>query len=541
MKKILSFIAGLFIIVSLSGQTTIYNDLILQKTTPMLHLYGTGAYINFNNGDLLLTRTSNLLTLSGGDLSLGANNLLITGSIGATGSRILKGWFTNLELTNVPTIAGVSISSIYSPINSPTFTGTIIMPATTSIGTVSSTEIGYLDNVTSALQTQLNAKAPIANPNFTGSARLASDSLMTNTRVNQKIEYIVDSLIDNGVDLETYVDGRLADFGGGGGSLGMYELRGIIGTTSGFPEDGDSVVTNSGFTDHPHILVYRDGAIQWYNQGLTVNNAIGDAFVFNSSTGAVTVKPIFQDGEKVIIHAFDPIVWNTLIPVGEESSLLDSILFYYALDEISGTTAVDATGTQNGTTTATANQAGKIGRSQYFDEDVINVPTNASLVVDDQSVSISLWINCSTLPSALSHEGYLVRAGVTTSPWESIYLTVGTDNKIYFHVKNTAETDYEVASTDAISADTWYHVVAVADGAAALKLYVNGSDVSAGAETLAGSIFENNHYWFIGDAFEASGSDFAGYIDEVFVTDQGLTSGDVTTLYNSGSGLAYPF
>jgi hypothetical protein len=41
---------------------------------------------------------------------------------------------------------------------SPTFTGTVVLPSTTSIGTVSSTEIGYLDNVTSSIQTQLNAK-----------------------------------------------------------------------------------------------------------------------------------------------------------------------------------------------------------------------------------------------------------------------------------------------------------------------------------------------------------------------------------------------
>ena len=41
---------------------------------------------------------------------------------------------------------------------SPTFTGTVTLPSTTSIGTVSSTEIGYVDGVTSAIQTQLDSK-----------------------------------------------------------------------------------------------------------------------------------------------------------------------------------------------------------------------------------------------------------------------------------------------------------------------------------------------------------------------------------------------
>jgi hypothetical protein len=42
-------------------------------------------------------------------------------------------------------------------IDAPTFTGVVTLPATTSIGTVSATEIGYVDGVTSAIQTQLDA------------------------------------------------------------------------------------------------------------------------------------------------------------------------------------------------------------------------------------------------------------------------------------------------------------------------------------------------------------------------------------------------
>lgn len=44
------------------------------------------------------------VTISGGDLNIGTNNLTMTGSLGTTGSRVLKGWFTNLEVTNA--IAG---------------------------------------------------------------------------------------------------------------------------------------------------------------------------------------------------------------------------------------------------------------------------------------------------------------------------------------------------------------------------------------------------------------------------------------------------
>jgi hypothetical protein len=46
-----------------------------------------------------------------------------------------------------------------APLANATFTGTIVLPATTSIANVTSTEIEYLDGVTSAIQTQLNTKA----------------------------------------------------------------------------------------------------------------------------------------------------------------------------------------------------------------------------------------------------------------------------------------------------------------------------------------------------------------------------------------------
>ena len=51
-----------------------------------------------------------------------------------------------------------SALALKSPLANPTFTGTVVLPSTTSIGNVSSTEIGYVDGVTSAIQTQLDSK-----------------------------------------------------------------------------------------------------------------------------------------------------------------------------------------------------------------------------------------------------------------------------------------------------------------------------------------------------------------------------------------------
>jgi hypothetical protein len=50
------------------------------------------------------------------------------------------------------------VTGSIAPVASPTFTGTVVLPSSTSIGNVTSTEIAYLDGVTSAIQTQLGAQ-----------------------------------------------------------------------------------------------------------------------------------------------------------------------------------------------------------------------------------------------------------------------------------------------------------------------------------------------------------------------------------------------
>jgi hypothetical protein len=69
-------------------------------------------------------------------------------------------------------IRDVEVSPRIARTDSQTFTGTVILPSTTSIGNVSSTEIGYVDGVTSAIQTQLNSKAPLASPTLTGTTNV---------------------------------------------------------------------------------------------------------------------------------------------------------------------------------------------------------------------------------------------------------------------------------------------------------------------------------------------------------------------------------
>jgi hypothetical protein len=68
MKRIFSLLMILMLSTSLLAQKTQYYDLIIQKTTPKLHLYGYGGILSWNNDEVRMTHTSNKLTITGGIL-----------------------------------------------------------------------------------------------------------------------------------------------------------------------------------------------------------------------------------------------------------------------------------------------------------------------------------------------------------------------------------------------------------------------------------------------------------------------------------------
>lgn len=70
------------------------------------------------------------------------------------------------------TITTGAARKTFAFLESPTFTGTVVIPTPFTIGAVSltatGTELNYVAGVTSAIQTQLDLKAPLASPTFTG-------------------------------------------------------------------------------------------------------------------------------------------------------------------------------------------------------------------------------------------------------------------------------------------------------------------------------------------------------------------------------------
>jgi hypothetical protein len=78
------------------------------------------------------TTVAGTVTLNGGNLILGTNSITMTGSLAATGARVTKGWFTDIESTNAATIGGVAAtgSGGYVLATSPTITTAVLGSST---------------------------------------------------------------------------------------------------------------------------------------------------------------------------------------------------------------------------------------------------------------------------------------------------------------------------------------------------------------------------------------------------------------------------
>ncbi|HNX38661.1 MAG TPA: LamG domain-containing protein [Candidatus Cloacimonadota bacterium] len=369
---------------------------------------------------------------------------------------------------------------------------------------------------------------------YDGNTRLTEGDVMHDT---------VNNLLGRAEDAEAWFTSKMADFQGGGAGINWSMLQFIVGTTTGAPSNGDTVITHSSLIGKEVELMRGSGTNLYYQRrNNTATNGV-TGFRFSSTTGTVTVRPGFSTGETVLVKGNNPtnITWLTL--TGGESSLLTGLVAAYEMNETSGTTLTDATGTQNATTKATVGQTGKLGYAELFNDanDVIEVPYNASQATGGDDLTISVWVYFTSLPSTLAHDSYVARYGVTTSPYEAAYILIGTDNHPYFHVKNTTAEDYEVGGTTTFTTGTWYHITGVCQAGSAMKLYVGNTDVSTGAETFTGTIYTSNSLIYFGNAYQGSGSELRGYLDQCLIWNRDLSSAEVSTLDNSNAGRAYPF
>ena len=222
-------------------------------------------------------------------------------------------------------------------------------------------------------------------------------------------------------------------------------------------------------------------------------------------------------------------------------ALTDNLISYHKMDESSGN-LVDAHSTYDLTTTnATYSATGKINTAIEFSGNGKAV-NNSHPAMTDTSGSVSMWINSDTVTA----QKVLIASGQAASAGTPYYfLGIDSDGTLILS-GNDGTNNVEKASGVNLSTGTYYHVVFTNDGTTN-KIYLNGAD--QGALTLvtgtAGKWFGDiaSTDTFALAAVDRNG-DYApwdGEIDEVGIWDRAITQAEVTSLYNSGSGFAYPF
>ena len=111
-------------------------------------------------------------------------------------------------------LESATAASTYAPLASPTLTGTVTLPESTSIGNVSNLEIGYVNGVTSAIQGQIDAKAPLASPTFTGTVTLPANTITQSMMSDDSVgtaEIIASSVTSAELAIDSVTEAKIVD------------------------------------------------------------------------------------------------------------------------------------------------------------------------------------------------------------------------------------------------------------------------------------------------------------------------------------------
>lgn len=228
---------------------------------------------------------------------------------------------------------------------------------------------------------------------------------------------------------------------------------------------------------------------------------------------------------------------------GAPSGLLTDLISHWKLNEASGTRA-DSHGSNDLTdNNSVASAAGKIGDAAQFtraSETWLSHADNTDLSMGDIDFSIAAWVWIDTL--SVGNPQDCIAKWDFFEGFEEYLLRFNASNKFEFFVRDTGNTTTtSIASTTAISEDTWYLVLAWHD-ASGNTLNISVDNGTANSVGYSGGVRDSGSDLNLGRLTHTSTTALlGGRLDSISIWKRLLTTDEKTSLYNAGAGLDYPF
>jgi len=232
----------------------------------------------------------------------------------------------------------------------------------------------------------------------------------------------------------------------------------------------------------------------------------------------------------------------------EPSSLVAQIRGYWKLDESSGN-AADSYGSSTLTNAnSTPYVSGKINNGADFElssSQYLYCADSVDLSITGD-ISMSAWIKPESAPgSGIEYAiiGKNLSSGNQLSYVFGYFNNGGTLRLQLFLDQTGNATTYETLSKNVDLGTGTFKYVAVTWTASTkvATFYVDGSSIGTHTGSVVSSIFNGTGNFNIGKNGGDGTAYFDGMIDEAGIWTRALTSTEITSLYNGGSGKSYPF
>lgn len=232
-------------------------------------------------------------------------------------------------------------------------------------------------------------------------------------------------------------------------------------------------------------------------------------------------------------------------------ALLDNLVSYWTMDEASGTRvdSVVASGndlTDNNTVLAAAgiiNDGADLERGNNEYLSITNAAQDGLGFTGDFTMNI--WVHLENEPSN-GQDYHFISKAVNAGNQKSyrLYYQQQSDIKrIAVLLSSNGSANSTGNFTYTVGTDLKMLTAVYDASAGTMTWYADGNSTPIGTiSSLATSIFESTAPFEVGNYSEDAGAGaFDGIIDELGLWDRTLSTTEIAELYNSGSGLAYPF